>query len=420
MATEASPAARTNRLGWYGRLQTQERRTFWAAFGGNALDNLDVSLFTFLIPTLIAAWGMSHGQAGLIASSALLSGAVGGVVTGALADRFGRVRVLQLTILWFSFFTFLCGFAQSPEQMLIARTLQGLGFGGELAVGAVLVGEAVRPEYRGRIMGGVASGYAVGAMGASALFALSYALLPPEVAWRWALWAGILPALLVLYIRRAVKEPDVYLSAKRAPLSKSVGALFAPDLLGRTVLGTLLVAGAAGAQVVLAIWLPAWLHGERGLSVSNTSFYAILNSIGAFVGCLCGGYILDKVGRRNTFRIFASISIVGILGYLLLPLPGPILMGMGILVGLSMVVTGVGMTPVLTELFPTSVRGSGLGFCYSVGRAMGAISPAIVGWAADMAPLGAAIAAGVVAHLILVIVVATLLPETAGRALGDG
>jgi MFS family permease len=154
MTAEVQQAEGRGWFGWLGRLRVQERRTFVAAFGGNALDNLDVSIFTFLIPTLIAVWGMSRGEAGLIATSALVSGALGGWLTGILADRFGRVRVLQLTILWFSFFTFLCGFAQTPEQMLICRVLQGLGFGGELAVGAVLVGEAVRPEYRGRIMGG--------------------------------------------------------------------------------------------------------------------------------------------------------------------------------------------------------------------------------------------------------------------------
>jgi hypothetical protein len=246
----------------------------------------------------------------------------------------------------------------------------------------------------------VASGFHVGAMGASALFALTFTFLPAEDAWRWALWAGILPALLVLYVRRAVKEPEVYLASKGAPRSGGAGALFRPGLLGRTILGTLIVAASAGATVTLAIWLPAWLSGERGLSRGYTSLYAILASIGAF-------------------RVFAVISLAGIIAYMLLPLSGLYLMGAGLLVGLSMVITGIGMTPVLTELFPTSVRATGLGFCYSVGRAIGAVSPALVGLASDVVSLSWAIALGVAVNLLLVIVVATALPETAGTALSD-
>jgi MFS family permease len=265
----------------------------------------------------------------------------------------------------------------------------------------------------------VASGFHVGAMGASALFALTFTFLPAEDAWRLALWAGILPALLVLYVRRAVKEPEVYLASKGAPRSGGAGALFRPGLLGRTILGTLIVAASAGATVTLAIWLPAWLSGERGLSRGYTSLYAILASIGAFAGCFVGGYVLDWLGRRNTFRVFAVISLAGIIAYMLLPLSGLYLMGAGLLVGLSMVITGIGMTPVLTELFPTSVRATGLGFCYSVGRAIGAVSPALVGLASDVVSLSWAIALGVAVNLLLVIVVATALPETAGTALSD-
>lgn len=405
------------RLGWLGRLAPQERRAFWAAFGGNALDNLDFSLFSFLIPTLTVTWGMSRAEAGLIATSTAISGAVGGVVAGALADRFGRVRILQITILWFSVFTFLCGFAQNPDQLLLARTLQGLGFGGELAVGAVLIGEAVRPADRGKIMGGVASGYAVGAIAASCIYALVYLLFPPELAWRWALWTGILPALLVLYIRRGVEEPEVYLSGRQERRTAGSVSLLGPSLIGRTLPAVLLVAGVTAAQLTFAIWLPTWLRAEHGLSVANTSLYAIVNYIGALIGFLSGGYFVDWMGRRNAFRIFALISFVGVCIYLLLPLPSLALVPLGILVGIAFVVMGVGMTPYLTELFPTAVRGSGLGLCYSLGRAVGALSVGLVGLASGTIPLGWAIAMVIAANLLLVALIATLLPETAGRAL---
>src|SRR6185503_2569400 len=170
---------------------------------------------SFVIPTLIAAWGMSKGEAGMIATSALLLSAVGGWTAGALADRFGRVRVLQITIGWFAFFTFLSGFTNSFEQLLITRSLQGLGFGGEWAVGSVMVGEMIRPQHRGKAVGTVQSGWAVGWGVANLLFVLLYSILPEHLAWRAMFWSGILPALLVFYIRRNVPEPAVH-SATRA------------------------------------------------------------------------------------------------------------------------------------------------------------------------------------------------------------
>ena len=122
---------------WIRELSGQEKKTLIAAYGGWSVDAFDFMIYTFVIPALIAAWGMSKGEAGLIATSALLMSALGGWIAGALSDRFGRVRVLQITIAWFACFTFLCGFTQSFEQLLVVRSLQGLGFGGEWAVGSV-------------------------------------------------------------------------------------------------------------------------------------------------------------------------------------------------------------------------------------------------------------------------------------------
>jgi len=129
-----------------------------ACFGGWALDAFDVQMYSFVIPTVIALWGISRGEAGLIGTGTLLISSLGGWFSGTLADRFGRVRMLQITILWYSIFTFLCAFAQNFEQLFVLRALHGLGFGGEWAAGAVLMGEVIRDKYRGRGVGIVQTG----------------------------------------------------------------------------------------------------------------------------------------------------------------------------------------------------------------------------------------------------------------------
>jgi MFS family permease len=117
-------------LAWFGELNVKERRTMGACFGGWALDAFDVQMYSFVIPTVIALWGLSRGEAGLIGTVTLLISSLGGWFSGTLADRFGRVRMLQITILWYSVFTFLCAFAQNFEQLFVLRALHGLGFGG--------------------------------------------------------------------------------------------------------------------------------------------------------------------------------------------------------------------------------------------------------------------------------------------------
>jgi len=149
-------------LAWLRDLTSRERRTMLACWGGWTLDGFDQQLYSYVVPTVIAVWGMSTGAAGTIGTVTVVTSSFGGWFAGALADRFGRVRVLQIAILWYSVFTFLCAFAQSFEQLFILRGLHGLGFGGEWATGAVLMGEVIRDKYRGRGVGFVQTGAAVG------------------------------------------------------------------------------------------------------------------------------------------------------------------------------------------------------------------------------------------------------------------
>jgi MFS family permease len=164
-------------LGWFAELNTKERRTMGACFGGWALDAFDVQMYSFVIPTVIALWGLSRGQAGLIGTVTLLISSLGGWFSGTLADRFGRVRMLQITILWYSVFTFLCAFAQNFEQLFVLRALHGLGFGGEWAAGAVLMGEVIRDKYRGRGVGIVQTGWAIGWGVSAVVYTALYAFL---------------------------------------------------------------------------------------------------------------------------------------------------------------------------------------------------------------------------------------------------
>src|SRR5258708_24601723 len=143
---------------WYRDGTPQQRKTFWACYSGWALDSFDMQMFSFLLPALMTTWALTKGQIGLIGTVALIVTAIGGWIAGILSDRYGRVRVLIFTIIWFTFFGVLAGFAQNYEQLLVARTLQGLGFGGEWAVGAALMAEATSPQHRGKALGFVQSG----------------------------------------------------------------------------------------------------------------------------------------------------------------------------------------------------------------------------------------------------------------------
>ena len=138
----APPEAKNDNAGlitMYREMTLQERRTFWGCFAGWSLDGMDFMLYPLVIGTLIALWEIERGTAGLAVTVTLLSSALGGWLAGYLADRIGRVRTLQITILWFSGFSLICAFAQDFTQLMIFRALLGLGFGGEWTAGAVLI-----------------------------------------------------------------------------------------------------------------------------------------------------------------------------------------------------------------------------------------------------------------------------------------
>lgn len=406
---------------WYKELSVTERRTFVGAFGGWAVDALDFMVFTFVIATLINLWGIDKGQAGMLGTVTLLFSALGGWLAGILADRYGRVRVLQYTILWFSVCTVAIGFAQNFEQLFVLRALQGLGFGGEWAVGSVLMGEIVRAQHRGKAVGTVQSGWAVGWGAAAILYTLAFSLLPPEWAWRSLFWIGVLPAFLVLYIRKHVPEPEVFqrnlARQKDAAQRTSFWAIFSPALLKTTVVTSLLCTAVQGGYYAITTWLPTFLKTERNLSVLNTGGYLLVIILGSFCGYIVGAYLADRLGRRANLLIFSVLSAASVYLYTQVPLSNEQMLVLGFPLGFAASGIFSGIGAYLTELFPSSVRATGQGFAYNFGRGIGALFPSLVGFLSQTHGLAWAIGAFATGAYVMVILTALLLPETKGREL---
>lgn len=411
-------------LGWYTGLTGRERKTFWACFTGWALDAMDVQLYSFVIVTLTALWSISRTDAGLAATVTLMASSVGGWMVGVLSDRYGRVRMLQISILWFSIFTFLCAFAGSFQQLLVFRALQGFGFGGEWAAGAVLIGEIIRNEHRGKASGVVHSGWAVGWGIAAIAYTVFFSVLPEAIAWRLLFGIGVLPALAVFFVRRYVEEPPVFLASKKQYESGELARssfleIFSRPLLRTTVLASLLTIGTQGGYYAIMIWLPTYLKTVRGLSVLGTGGYLAVIIVSSFLGYVVGAYLTDILGRRRNFFLFAIGSMVTVLAYMFMPISDSMLLVLGAPLGFfaSGIYSGIGAF--FNELYPTRIRGSGIGFCFNIGRAIGALFPTLVGVLSASVPLGQAIGIFTVAAYGLIIVAAALLPETKGRSLSS-
>lgn len=407
-------------MSWYSELDQSGKRTFLASFMGWAIDALDYMVFTFVITTLVTLWGIDRGQAGMLGTVTLLFSAIGGWVAGILADKYGRVKVLQYTILWFSICTIAIGFSQDFTQIFVLRALQGLGFGGEWAVGSVLMGEIIAAKHRAKAVGTVQSGWAVGWGIAALLYTLAFSVLPEDWAWRSLFWIGVLPAFLVLYIRKHVSEPAVFTQtrARLADAPKiSPWILFSPRLLKTTLLSSLLCTGIQGGYYAVTTWLPTYLKTERHLSVINTGGYLLVIILGSFCGYIAGAHMADRLGRRVNFFIYSILSGVCVFLYTQLPLSDAQMLFLGFPLGFASSGIFGGLGAYLTELFPSEVRANGQGFAYNFGRGIGALFPSLVGYLSQGMGLAAAIGMFAGGAYAVVLLATVLLPETKGRAL---
>ncbi|MDF0486733.1 MFS transporter [Sphingomonas sp. H39-1-10] len=400
---------------WYRDLDAEGRRAVWSTYGGFILDAMNVQLYAFVLPVLLILWHMSPSRAGVLATAALLSGAIGGWVAGMVSDRIGRVRVLRLTILWLAISSAVCGLARSYDELLLARIVQGVGFGAEWAVGAVFIAEVAAPATRGRVTGSVQSAWALGWAIAAVVTAVALWRLPPELGWRATFFVGLLPAAWVYWLRTRLDETPSFSSPQA---EGDWHAIFSSVTRGRTLRGSILATGTHGGYWALATWWPTMLRLEHAMTAAQATSHVATLIGGSFAGYLLGGWLGDRAGRRLTLATFAVGGIAAVLAATFLPLPAFAFLALNAVIGLFALGLYSAITPVLTELFPTRLRGSGLGFCYNVGRGLAGAGPLAIG--ASIAAFGIAPAIGlyVAFSYSLVLIAVALLPETRGLEFG--
>jgi MFS family permease len=431
VATPSAPRQETSliSLDWYRTLSGRAVHAFWASFIGWALDAFDYQVFSFILTAIAAAFALSQPQTGLIATSTLVVSAFGGMLAGVLADQIGRVRTLMVTVGVYSVFTFLSGTSQSYEQLLIFRSIQGLGFGGEWAAGAILVAEIANPAQRGRVLGAIQSAWAIGWGVAAIAYTIVFSVTTPDLGWRILFWLGIIPALLILYVRSFVKEPEVYVETRQAKEARTTEAvatgatanpllqIFRKDLLGTTLAASLLAIGAQGGYYAIFTWLPTFLRTDRQLSVVGTGGYTAVVIIGSFLGYIVSGYVNDWLGRRGTFVVYAICSAILIVLYTRIPTgANEVLLVLGVPLGFFASGIFSGFGSYLAELYPSRARGAGQGFCYNFGRATGAFFPTIIGFLSVSIGLAGAIGFGAIGYALCLIAL-LFLPETNGKEL---
>jgi len=384
---------------------------------GWMLDSFDVMLYALVLAAIIDEIGMSAATAGLLGSLTLLASAAGGLLFGVLADRYGRARALVWSVFIYSIFTALCGVARSVAQLAVFRTCLGIGMGGEWASGAALVSETWPDQHRGKALGLMQSAWAVG----YGLAAVVTAIVMPRWGWRAVFFVGIAPALVTLWIRRRVPEPDLWRAARQVTRAPSaVAGMFGAGRARITVALILMNACTMYAWWGFNLWIPGYLslpviRGGVGLSIEVMSGLVVAMQVGMWFGYVSFGFISDAVGRKRAYVTFVLCAAVLILLYgvstnvVALLLLGPLVAFFG---------TGYfsGFGAVTAELYPTAIRATAQGFTYNIGRVASAAAPFVVGSLAQTRGFGAAFSTASAAFLLAALAW-MIIPETRGRTL---
>lgn len=396
--------------GWLTGATSEQKRTLMASSLGWMLDSMDVMLYALVLGPVQREMHLTAAVSGAMMSATLVSAAVGGLGFGWIADRFGRVRALTGSILIYSVATALCGLTHSAWQLLLCRVILGLGMGGEWASGAALVAETWPDKDRGKALAVVQSSWAIG----FALGAALVALILPRFGWRAVFFAGIVPGLLTLWFQRGLEEPKTWREARTAKVR--IGQLFQGELGRATLVCASMNAAALFAWWGLFTWVPHFLsqprtQGGRGLDIVDTSLWTIVMQAGTFLGYLSFGFLADRFNRKYTYIGFLLVAACLVPAFAFLDNPSALLL-IGPLVGFFGTGYFSGFSVIASELFPTSVRGSAMGFVYNIGRVSSAAAPWLIGRFSESVGLSAALCITSGAFLLAALIATALrLPQ---------
>ena len=418
----ATPAAAVDDRPWFRQVTKDQWRAFWATFLGWVLDGFDFTILTFILIDIQESFTVSSALAGALGTVTLLMRMVGGAVAGTMADKWGRRLPLMLSILWFSLFAGLSGFSTSYAMLFGFRALFGIGMGGEWAAGMPLVLEHWPAKFRGIASGLLQGGYSWGFIMSALVFTYAYPSLTQygDIAWRAMFWVGIIPALLVLWIRKSVPESPVWLERQRhleihqKKDEMSLLRIFRRDLLWTTVQSSILIGAFMFSYYSISFWYATFLRG-RGLT---TLWYLVALNLGGIIGAAVWGRISEgRPGRRGAATMAALAGITMVPLYVLTENVNLLYLG-----ALLMGFFGAGMWGVvptyLTERFPTEARAVGGGFSYHMGAAIGSLTPFVVGAMSDAGwELSRAMATCISIALVICVAMIWLGPETRGREL---
>jgi MFS family permease len=411
-------------LNEYDKPTKQHFNILFMSWAGWVFDFYDLILFSFLLIPIGKELHLSNVGLSYVLGASLAATSIGGVIFGILSDRFGRKSVLQWTILTYSIGTFLCGFAPSLEVLLLFRIITGLGVGGEWATGQTYVGESFPPKVRGRYGAVMQTGAPFGIVLAS----LVGGFVAPEIGWRMSFFLSILPALLVVFIRKKLPESDVWLERKRLIQEGKIETiaserrskflqLFSPTHRAMFLKSLILATFDMSAYWFTYSWLPGYLHQQRQFTTAKSAVWMLITQAGGLIGYLTFGLIADKFGRRPAYSIYSFIMAVGLVMITLMwdvvvVYPSLALVFM-FLVGFG---TGMfsGYGPLFAELFPTSIRNTAMGSAFNLARGVQFFTPVIIALIAQQYGLGGGIS---LAALFALLTGAWIwvFPETRGR-----
>ena len=391
----------------------------WKALAGStvgyAMDGFDLLILGFMLSAISAELHFTPAQAGSLVTWTLIGAVAGGLIFGALSDHFGRIRVLTWTIVLFAVATGLCAFASGYWDLLIYRTVAGVGLGGEFGIGMALAAEAWPAKHRAKATSYVALGWQLGVLGA----ALLTPLLLPAIGWRGMFLVGVIPAFVAWFIRNKLHEPELFVktTTKRKSIGEAFKLLIKDKATAKVSLGVVVLCSVQNfGYYGIMIWMPNFLSKQLGFNLTKSSMWTAVTILGMMSGIWIFGQLADRIGRKPSFLLFQAGAIIMVLVYSSLSDPNTMLWA-GALLG--MFVNGMmgGYGAVMSEAYPTEARATAQNVLFNIGRGVGGFGPVVVGLLATAYSFQIAIALLALIYLLDMIATLFLIPELKGTEL---